>query len=120
MEIAKNFKTNVIQLIDYLIETVGADSDLLAVSLAVKMINEKLAIENFIKHSDVHRAQIASRSEDYFLNDEGNLFAEFSEKKVSKFKKCWQGLSAQEKESVWKFFEYFLRLADRYRDITSR
>lgn len=119
MEVAENFKVNVLKLIDYLIEILNSDSDLLAVRLVVRMIPCKTAIDNFTEHSRDHRNEIENSNETYFLNDEGNnlLFNDFSQNKVIKFKNFWKDLTPVQKECIWKYFKYFLKLCDRYNEL---
>ena len=123
LEIAHNFKLNVMKLIDFLIDILDSDSDLLAARLVVKMIPDKIAIENFAHNAETHRNEIESSNESYFLDEDGgqhSLFSDFSESKVIKFKTFWKQLSHDQHESIWKYFKYFLRLSDRYVDLINR
>jgi len=121
--IAHNFKINVIKLIDFLIDILDSDSDLLAARLVVKMIPEKTAIENFAHNAQLHRKEIETKNESYFLDDSGgqsSLFSDFNEKKVVKFKTFWKQITPEQRESIWKYFQYFLKLSDTYTSAISQ
>lgn len=121
LEICGNFKQNVLKLIDYLIDITESDSDLIAARLGVRMIPDTKAIENFAKHSQGHREQIEHKEELYFLNNEDNpIFSEFKASKVNKFKDLWKSLRTEQKDCIWKYFSYFLRLSDRYCQLTGK
>lgn len=123
LEIAYHFKVNVMKLIDFLIDILDSDSDLLAARLVVKMIPDKIAIENFAHNAQTHRSEIESSNESYFLDEDGgqhSLFSDFSENKVIKFKTFWKQLSNEQHESIWKYFKYFLRLSDRYIELIQK
>lgn len=123
VEIANNFKLNVLKLIDYLSEILNSDSDILAARLVVKFIPDTTAIENFAEHSKDHRQEIETCNEAYFLNDDGgqhSLYNDFSETKVIKFKNFWSKLTDQQRDCIWKYFKYFLRLSDKYMQTISQ
>lgn len=116
LDVASNFKMNIFSLIDYLLDICNCDSDLLAARLAVKLIPDKIAIENFSHNVQNHRNQIETENEKYFLDEHGgnNIFNDFNKEKVIKFRDYWKRLDDDQKKCVWKYFKYFLKLSDRY------
>ena len=113
VEIAKNFKLNVLKLIDYLIDILESDSDLLMVRFVVKNLSQTTMIEKFHRNVQSHRNEIESSNEDYFMDVNNTIFDDFGEK-VLKFKTFWKKLSNDQQTCIWKYFKYFLRLSDRY------
>ena len=111
----KNFKENILKLIDYLIEKLNVDSDLLAVRLFVNALDASKAITVFIKHAHTYRTYIESKDETYFLNEGGSeLFSNFESSKILKFRTYWGKLSEEDKNHIWTYFQHFLRVSDQY------
>lgn len=124
LTVANHFKLNVMKLIDFLIDILNSDSDLLATRLIVKLIPDKTAIENFAKdvENNTHvRREIETKNESYFLDGDGSiLFMGIDQSKVIKFKNFWKQISHEQRECIWKYFAYFLKLSDRYTELISK
>lgn len=127
IDVASNFKLNINKLIDYLLSITESDADLLLVRIVVRNINDIKAIERFAANAESHREEIVNKNENYFLNEDcenANIFSQIAEqigdKKVLKFKNIWKNLNSEQKECIWSYFQHFVKLSDRYKQLLGK
>lgn len=89
-------------------------------------IKDRLPIEDvmryIIKNLVPLKPLIEAKDEKFFLDDRNILFEKFSQSestKVNHFRKMWlsEEVSAEEKQSIWKWFTLLVTIAERYQKI---
>lgn len=118
INILKKFKKGLVSFIDELISQFPMEGDL--ISLRV-FIADQAPIEDIIeklrKKLLPHKTMIIKREEEFFLQDKANIFDELNaDEKVSHFKELWQSddLDQEDKDALWKWFEYHLTVIEEY------
>jgi len=118
VKILQEFKTQIVDFFDALIIQFPTDSDLCMLRIffnnqidIVKVMNvfiaKLLPIKDVIKRRDVN----------FFLGTgAASLFESFDKSKVNYFKILWQSdsLDDDDRTEIWKWFDLFITLADRY------
>ena len=91
---------------------------------AARKINNKIAIENFIKNIFQYKEHIMNKEENFFLGNidqrlkEVSIDGEDNETKLHQalnIKNHWKNnLNEENKEVIWKYFQVLIKLAERY------
>lgn len=109
-------KEQVINLLDDLIQICPDESDLMLVRLyfQVQTGTEEL-MQDFIKWVYPWKRQIYEKDETFF-RDNDHLFGSLPVDKVRKFKQKLQDgtFDAQDKETIWRYFQVFIKLIEQY------
>ena len=118
-QILIQFKKSLICFVDELIDQFPQESDLIILRIFLK---DQIPIEDVItkfiytinKNDQELKKYITSRNEIVFL--ESDIFGGISKSKSINFKKLWRSgnLDAEEKETVWKWIDSFVKLSDLY------
>jgi hypothetical protein len=110
------FKDSLISFFDELIGQFPQEADLVIARIFLK---DQVPIIDVMNHF-IHRllplkSKIKLRDESVFL-DNDILFEKLSKDKVNHFKRLWRSgqLDEDDKETVWRWFESFIFLAERY------
>jgi hypothetical protein len=118
-QILIQFKNSLISFVDELIEQFPQEPDLIILRIFLK---DQIPIEdvmtkfiyNINKNDQELKKYIIERNEIFFL--ESDVFDSISKSKSINFKKLWRSgnLDAEEKETVWKWIDSFVKLSDLY------
>ncbi len=118
-QILIQFKNSLISFIDELIEQFPQEPDLIILRIFLK---DQIPIEdvmnkfiyNINKNDQELKKCIIDRNELFFL--ESDVFESISKSKSINFKKLWRSgnLDIEEKETVWKWIDSFVKLSDLY------
>ena len=122
IEVLQQFKNGLIGFFDELIEQLPQEGDLIIVRIFLKdrvpigdvmnyFIHKLLPLKNLVKE----------RNEKFFL-DNDVLFQSLQSNKVNHFKRIWCSgvFDDDDKEVIFKWFESFIRLSERYQKIRSQ
>jgi len=116
VKILQNLKEKIIEFLDQLYQLLPTERDLISLRLMfMDQIPMEDAMEIMINRVYPHAAMIESRNEKFFLECT-DIFEGIGEHKVSYFKQLWQSpqLDEQDKEDLWVWFNYFLKMVRKY------
>ena len=115
------FNTQILRLVDELIEIYPEDFDFKTFKNSLDMLkraNARAPLELFQQHIYIHKEKIINKDESFFLNNDFSHQAEGNSEKflqiVTKLKQYWLDMSSNTKESIWKYFKVFIILCERY------
>lgn len=118
-QILIQFKNSLISFVDELIEQFPQEPDLIILRIFLK---DQIPIEdvmtkfiyNINKNDQELKKYIVERNEIFFL--ESDVFDSIAKSKSINFKKLWRSgnLDKEEKETVWKWIDSFVKLSDLY------
>lgn len=118
-QILIQFKNSLISFIDELIEQFPQEPDLIILRIFLK---DQIPIEDVMtkftytinKNDQELKKYITERNEYVFL--ESDVFDGIAKSKSINFKKLWRSgnLDSEEKETVWKWVDSFVKLSDLY------
>jgi hypothetical protein len=119
IQILTDFKTNLVNFIDELIEQFPEEQDLVVIRI---FLNDQIPIADvmntFISKILPLSDMIKKRDENFFINN-NVLFEKLDKNKVNNFKKLWRSskLDAEDRKIIWKWYDLFLSLAEKYQKI---
>ena len=116
-QILVEFKTNIINFLDELIEQFPAEADFVVGRYLLKdCISAETMMTTFIKEMLPFRESIKNRDEAFFLNGNMTLLQGLDKTKVNHFKMIWKSsaLDESDREIIWKWFDIFIYLVDQY------
>ena len=121
LQIQLEFKKNMINFFDELIELLPSESDLIYIRIYLKdQVPIIDVINHFILEILPQEDRIVRRDERFFLENT-NLFVGLEEYKdnVNHFKKIYRSpcLDDEDKEVIWKWIDTFVFLAKKYQKI---
>lgn len=118
LRILQAFQEQLLNLMEDMTRTLPGENDLAAVHFFFK----SAPIEDIMKHFVVNilplRKYVDTRDDRFFIN-QTDIFGELQKNKVDHFKRLWTSghLSDQDRQVVWKYFDVFIKLADRFRQL---
>ncbi len=119
IDILIQLKTQLVVFLDELIESFPNEPDFIIFRIFVKdQISIADIMEYITKNLCPLQNMVKERNEKFFL-DNNILFEKFDESesnKVNHFKRLWTSnlLDKQDKEVIWKWFQTFIILGNRY------
>lgn len=125
LDILIQLKNQLVAFLDELIESFPAETDFVVFRIFVK---DRLPIVDIMKYIIINlcplQDMIKVRDEKFFMNH-NVLFEKFDEhetNKVSYFKKMWTSgtLDKQDKETMWRWFETFIYLGNRFTELEKK
>jgi hypothetical protein len=117
IDILQRLKRGIMQFIDDLIDIFPRESDLIIIRVFFEdQVPVVTIAEAMIVHVLPHRVTIASRNENFFL-EENNIFGMIDTGKVLHFKKLWTSslLDKDDRATIWTYFDTFITLVDAYK-----
>ena len=118
-QILIQFKNSLISFVDELIEQFPQEPDLIILRIFLK---DQIPIEDVMnkftytinKNDKELKKFITERNEIFFL--ESDVFDSIAKSKSINFKRLWRSdnLDSDEKETVWKWIDSFVKLSDLY------
>lgn len=109
-----DFRTNIVAFLDELIEQFPQKSDLIILRIFLKdQVPIADIMNRFITDVLPIKEKIKSRDENFFLEN-NVLFDSINSDKVSSFKTLWGTLDHENQQIVWKWFDLFVSLSEKY------
>lgn len=125
LELLIQLKTQLVNFLDELIESFPNEPDFVIFRI---FVNDRIPIADIMKYITTNlcplQDMIKSRDEQFFLNH-NVLFEKFGENensKVNHFKRMWtsKDLDKEDKEVIWKWFQSFVYLGNKYLECKKR
>ena len=119
IEILTQLKTQLVNFLDELIESFPNEPDFVIFRI---FVNDRIPITDIMKYITVKlcplQDMVKNRDEQFFLNN-NILFEKLSDNgnnKVNYFKRLWtsSSLDKEDKEIIWKWFQSFIFLGNKY------
>lgn len=110
------FKKSLVQFMDELIDLFPQESDLVVMRVFLDtQIEVKELMEQFVKFVVPHKNLIQTRNDSFFLEND-DIFGTVDMGKVLHCKTIWSTgqLDKEDKQAMWKWFDLFLQLAEKY------
>lgn len=117
--ILKSFKENLLTFLDELITQLPNEGDLILIRI---FINDQIPIEKvmdyFIKKIIPLKTLIKERNASFFLENNVLSLSEKHNNKINHFKRIWRSnvLDNHDKETIFKWFDTFIFLAEKYQN----
>lgn len=118
-DILIEFKMQLIQFFDELIDQVPEEGDLIVIRIMLKDQIPIIDVMNhFLQEILPLKHMVIERDENFFLKN-NILFEKLDKNKVNHFKKIWRSnaLDTENKKVIWEWFLVFIRLAERYQRV---
>jgi hypothetical protein len=115
------FKDKLIEFIDALIELLPNEGDLILLKIMFQtQIPLEQAMQIFSSRIMPYADMVEAKDERFFL-ETTDLFAGIRRDKVSYFKDIWQSkeMTNEDRDALWQWFNFFLKLAKRYTALSS-
>ena len=123
LKVLQEFKTQLVGFFDALIIQFPTDSDLCMLRIFFNnQIDIKKVMDLFISKLLPIKDVIKRRDVDFFLGEGASfLFEDFDKSKVNYFKVMWQSdsLDDDDRSEIWRWFDLFISLAEKYSKMTS-
>jgi len=119
MKILTDFRTNLVLFLDELIEQFPHEGDLVIVRIFIcDQIPITDIMHTFTKKVLPLKDMVKQRNAAFFLENDV-LFENLSNTKVSYFKQLWSSnkLDADDRATIWSWFDLFISLAERYQKL---
>jgi hypothetical protein len=122
----QQLKTHMIEFIDDIssIFTRKEDlNDLEMIKLALDVINDEELMKQIISTFLPFKKQIVERDLMFFKNNKNKIFIGIDQKRIDYFDKkitappSEGGISAEDKESIWAYFDVIIDLAEEYKKV---
>lgn len=117
LTILRDFKNGLVSFIDELIDQFPEEADLVIIRI---FLNDQVPIIDVMNHFVAKllplKQEIKDRNEKVFI-DNNILFETLSKSKVNHFKTLWRSgrLDNEDKQVVWKWFDSFVYLSEKYK-----
>jgi len=114
--IMKNFQNNLISFLDELINQFPQEADLVIARIFLKDQVPIADVMNYVCHKLLPLKQLVTNRDEKFFVENNILFEDLQKSKVNHFKKLWRSglLDDEDKETIFKWFDTFLFLAEKY------
>ena len=119
--ILRQFKKGLVSFFDELIAQFPLEGDLVLVRIFIKDQAPIVDVMNhFIQHLLPLKTIVLERNSDFFLKN-NVLFEALDKGKVNHFKRMWNSGSFddQDKETIFRWFESFISLSEKYHKVRS-
>lgn len=107
-----------LNLLDDLITICPNEGDILLVRLFFEQVDPQVLMDGFIKWVYPWKNYILEHNEAYFEEND-HIFGPLPADKVSYFKEKYQDgtFQKEDKESIWSYFEVFIKLVEQYNKV---
>jgi hypothetical protein len=112
------FKNQMVSFIEQLIQQFPQEGDFVVLKLFVdtQVQIEKL-VHGWIKQLDRNdgkvRKMITDRNDIFFIEE--NPFKFINDQRLLKFTTLWKTLEDDDKQSIWKWMDLFVKISDKYK-----
>ena len=107
-----------LNLLDDLITICPNEGDILLVRLFFEQVDPQVLMDGFIKWVYPWKGYILEHNEAYFEEND-HIFGPLPADKVAYFKEKYQDgtFQKEDKESIWSYFEVFIKLVEQYNKV---
>ena len=113
--IINEFKKQITIFCDELIEQFPEEGDLVIMRIfLIDQVQIEDILKFFTKKLESLREMITDRNESFFLEND-ILYQQLDSNKVGYFKKLWPNLDPEDQDIVWKWFDLFVILSDKFK-----
>jgi len=117
VELLKLFQKNMIEFLDELSDQFEEEGDLIIFRFFIsEQIPLETLMEKFISYIHPHKEMIRERNDKFFL-ERDNIFGSSPQEKVIHFKKLYLLMSAEDKATLWSWFDVFIQISEKYKRI---
>jgi len=112
------FRNQLILFLDELIQQFPAETDLIIARIFLKdQVSMEDVLGRFIRDILPHKDKVVNRDANFFL-EHSILYSGAATNKVDHFQNLWRSdrLDAQDRLTVWRWMDVFMRIAERYFD----
>lgn len=115
-QILIDFKTNLVNFLDELIEQFPEEGDLVVLRI---FLNDQVPIADimntFVNKLLPLKETVKRRDESFFLNN-NILFEKLNKDKVNHFKTLWTSpkLDTDDRKVIWSWYDLFISIAEKY------
>ena len=114
VKLLAELRSNIVTFLDELIDQFPSEGDLILARIFLKDQVPITDIMNaFITKALPVREKVKARDESFFLEN-NVLFERLDTGKVSYFKTLWTKLDDENRQIVWRWFDLFISIVDRY------
>ena len=117
LDLLVQLRIQLINFLDELIETFPAEKDILIYRI---MIKDRLPITDImdyvVKYVCPLQEAVRTKNDETILNH-NMLFGKLSEKgmaKVARYKKSWQQIDEEDKDTIWRWVSSFITIGNKY------
>jgi hypothetical protein len=116
IQILSEFKTNLVNFLDELIEQFPEEGDLIVLRI---FLNDQVPIADimstFVRKLLPLKDMVKKRDQSFFLNN-NILFEKLNKDKVNHFKTLWLSpkLDSDDRDVIWAWYDLFISIAERY------
>jgi len=117
--ILTKFKTNLIEFLDDLIGQFPNEGELVIARIFLKdQVPIVDVMSTFIQRLLPYKHMVRDRDEDFFIQQDV-LFGGLRKDTVNHFKRLWKSgqMDDEDRQTIWKWFDRFILLAERYQKI---
>lgn len=122
LALLKSFKDALLRFMDALIDLLPDEKDIFTLRVLFEStIPIESAMKTFTSRILPYKEMVETRDERFFIECT-DIFSGIRKDKVSYFKDLWQSntLTAEDKDSLWKWFAIFLKFALKFQQIESQ
>lgn len=122
IELLIQLKTQLVSFMDELIEQFPEEPDFIIFRIFLKDRVPIADVMKYITNKLLPMKDMVKEKNDKFFMNNNILFGKFSpneSSKVDHFKKLWQSnqLDQEDRDTIWRWFESFIYLAQKYAEI---
>lgn len=116
IQVLIDFKSSLVNFLDELIEQFPEEGDLVVARI---FLNDQVPIEQIMNVVIVKilplKDMVKRKDEDFFINN-NVLFEQINKDKVNRFKILWRSdrLDNEDRLVIWRWYELFILLAEKY------
>ena len=115
-QILMDFKASLVNFFDELIEQFPEEGDLVVIRI---FLNDQIPIADVMStfiSKIVPLSDMVKKRDDNFFIQNNVLFEKLDKSKVNHFKKLWRSdrLDLEDRQVIWKWYDLFLSLAEKY------
>jgi hypothetical protein len=116
ISIMKTFQTNLINFLDELINQFPQEADLVIARIFIKDQVPIADVMNYVCLKLLPIKKLVSNRDEKFFIENNILFEDLQKSTLNHFKKLWRSglLDDEDKETIFKWFDTFLYLAEKY------
>jgi len=115
-KIIDTLKNETLNLFDDIISLYPNETDILLARLYIYNIEPITLMDGYIRSVYPFRGYIENKNEEFFIKTD-NIFGKISSDKINRFKDIiTRDMSADNKVAIWKYFEVFIALIEKYQE----
>jgi len=122
IELLTQLKTELTSFFDELIDLLPQEPDLVIVRLFINTKIPTSDIMEYICKEIVPLKNLVKTRDEKFFIENNILFSKLDATKVNHFKNLWESnsLCSEDKDTIWRWFQSFIYLAEKYLSLKSQ